>query len=100
MSMRLLLKQWRIHVFFKGKTSVANVERFIKRYGIAIRQDCSQVPESVHPHLFRHCYGTHLYRMRFSLQVIAKLRDHKSLNTTERYAGTDAHMINQAFKTM
>jgi len=84
----------------KDKMSVANAERFIKKYGMQARQACSQVPESVHPHLFRHCYGAHLYRMGFSLPVIAKLLDHESLNTTERYAETDAAMINQAFHTM
>ena len=34
--------------------------------------------------------------MGFSLPVIAKLLDHESLDTTERYAETDADMINQA----
>jgi len=84
----------------KDKMSVANAERFIKKYGIQAQQDSSQVPDSVHPHLFRHCYGAHLYRMGFSLPVIAKLLDHESLDTTERYAETDADMINQAFKHM
>lgn len=84
----------------KDKMSVANVERFVKEYGIQARRENSQVPEAVHPHLFRHCYGAHLYRMGFSLPVIAKLLDHESLDTTERYAETDADMINQAFKRM
>lgn len=84
----------------KDKMSVANAERFIKKYGTLARCDCSQVPESVHPHLFRHCYGAHLYRMGFSLPVIAKLLDHESLDTTERYAETDADMVNHAFKAM
>lgn len=80
--------------------SVANAERFIKKYGIEARSANSQVPESVHPHLFRHSYGAHLYRLGFSLPVIAKLLDHESLDTTERYAETDADMVNQAFKTL
>ena len=84
----------------KDKMSVANAERLIKKYGNQARLECSQVPESVHPHLFRHCYGAHLYRMGFSLPVIAKLLDHESLDTTERYAETDADMINQAFRAI
>jgi site-specific recombinase XerD len=84
----------------KGKMSVANAERFIKKYGKEARLFNSQVPESVHPHLFRHSYGAHLYRMGFSLPVIAKLLDHESLNTTERYAETDTDMINQAFNAL
>lgn len=84
----------------KDKMSVANAERFIKKYGNQAKLDCPQIPESVHPHLFRHSYGAHLYRLGFSLPVIAKLLDHESLNTTERYAETDSDMINQAFKTI
>jgi len=84
----------------KDKMSVANAERFIKKYGHEAQSHCAAVPETVHPHLFRHSYGAHLYRMGFSLPVIAKLLDHESLNTTERYAETDADMINEAFNTL
>jgi len=84
----------------KDKMSVANAERFIKKYGNHARLDCPQIPESVHPHLFRHSYGAHLYRMGFSLPVIAKLLDHESLDTTERYAETDFDMVNQAFQAV
>ena len=82
------------------KMSVANAERFIKNYGHEARTHCAAIPETVHPHLFRHCYGAHLYRMGFSLPVIAKLLDHESLDTTERYAETDADMVNEAFNTL
>ncbi|GEN85155.1 integrase [Sporosarcina luteola] len=82
----------------KDSMSVANAERFIKKYGEAARRACSQVPENVYPHLFRHSYGAHLYRMGFSLPVIAKLLGHESLETTEIYAHTDAEMINEAFR--
>lgn len=84
----------------QDKMSVANAERLIEKYGSQARWECSQVPENVHPHLFRHSYGAHLYRLGFSLPVIAKLLDHESLSTTERYVETDAEMINQAFKTL
>lgn len=84
----------------KDCMSVANVERFIKKYGESARKICTQVPEAVHPHLFRHSYGAHLYRMGFSLPVIAKLLDHESLETTEHYAETDAEMVNAAFLKM
>jgi len=84
----------------KDKMSVANAERIVKKYGGEARKVCAAVPEKVHPHIFRHCYGAHLYRMGFSLAVIAKLLDHESLDTTERYAETDAEMVNQAFMEM
>lgn len=84
----------------KDCMSVANVERFIKKYGKSAREICTQVPEAVHPHLFRHSYGAHLYRMGFSLPVIAKLLDHESLETTEIYAETDSEMVNAAFRDM
>jgi integrase/recombinase XerD len=84
----------------KDCMSVANAERFIKKYGEAARKACSEVPENVYPHLFRHSFGAHLYRMGFPLPVIAKLLDHESLETTEIYAHTDTEMINAAFREM
>jgi site-specific recombinase XerD len=84
----------------KDRMSVANAERFVKKYGMAARSVCSQVPNSVHPHMFRHSYGAHLYRMGFALPVIAKLLDHESLSTTEIYADTDADMVNEAFNSL
>ena len=82
----------------KDRMSVANAERFVKMYGKEAKKVCGQVPESVHPHLFRHSYGAHLYRMGFPLPVIAKLLDHDDLSTTEIYAETDIDMINDAFE--
>jgi site-specific recombinase XerD len=84
----------------KDRMSVANAERFVKKHGKAAKLVCPQVPASVHPHLFRHSYGAHLYRMGFALPVIAKLLDHESLGTTEIYAETDADMINEAFDSL
>lgn len=84
----------------KDCMSVANAERFIKKYGEAARKICCQVPVNVYPHLFRHSFGAHLYRLGFPLPVIAKLLDHESLETTEIYAHTDAEMINAAFRDM
>jgi site-specific recombinase XerD len=84
----------------KDKMSVSNAERIVKKYSNEARTDCSAVPEKVTPHTFRHSYGAHLYRQGFSLAEIAKLLDHESVDTTERYAETDIDMINQAFKTM
>lgn len=82
----------------KDSMSVADAEHFIKKYGEAARRACSQVPKNVYPHLFRHSFGAHLYRMGYSLPVIAKLLDHESLETTEIYTQTDAEMINEAFR--
>lgn len=78
----------------KDRMSVANAERFIKKYGESAHEICTHIPEDVYPHLFRHSFGAHLYRMGFSLPVIVKLLDHESLETTEIYAATDAEMVN------
>ena len=67
--------------------SVANTERFIKKYGESARKICTQVPEAVHPHLFRHSYGAHLYRMGFSLPLIAKLLDELGTKISFRIRG-------------
>lgn len=69
------------------------------KYGADARKTCSEVPENVYPHIFRHRFGAH-YRMGFPLPVIAKLLDHESMETTEIYAHTDTELINAAFRNM
>jgi site-specific recombinase XerD len=84
----------------RGKMSVANAERLIKKYGKECKKSCPEIQDNVHPHLLRHSYGAHLYRMGFPLPVIAKLLDHASLQTTEIYAETDSEMVSAAIRSV
>lgn len=41
--------------------------------------------KTIHPHLFRHCYATHMLESGVDLVTIQHLLGHKSLTSTERY---------------
>ena len=38
-----------------------NVRHLARHYGTLARENCKEVPENVHPHLFRHSRAMHLY---------------------------------------
>jgi site-specific recombinase XerD len=71
---------------------------FLKKYGKIARTTCHEVPDSVHPHLFRHTRAMALYRAGMPLSYIAEFLGHVSINTTEIYASTDIEMLRNALK--
>jgi len=44
--------------------------------------------EEFHPHLLRHCFGTHLYEQNVDLNQIQKLLGHKDIKSTQIYTKT------------
>ena len=76
--------------------SVANAERLIKQYGKSARENCDDIPENVHPHLFRHSRAMHLYRHGMDLTLIAQWLGHADVNTTLVYAYADTEMKRNA----
>lgn len=81
-----------------GKMSADNVANFLKRYGVAARLDCLEVPERVYPHLFRHTRAMHLYQMGMPLSYIKDFLGHSSVNTTNIYASADVSMLKAALE--
>ena len=81
-----------------GKMSVDNVASFLKRYGNTARLNCSEVPERVHPHLFRHTRAMHLYQMGMPLSYIKDFLGHSCVNTTDIYARADVTMLKDALE--
>lgn len=66
------------------KTAWRRIREMAKRAGIS----------SVHPHLLRHTFATHLLAQKEQITSIATLMGHKSLDTTRRYAKTvDAALV-------
>lgn len=82
----------------KQPMSDDNVARFMKAYGYTARQKCVEVPERIHPHMFRHTRAMHLYRGGMPLVLLAEWLGHAQLETTLIYANADTEMKRRAIQ--
>ena len=75
-----------------------NVARFMAKYATLARERCVNVPEKVHPHLFRHARAIHLYRSGMPLPLLSEFMGHASIQTTTIYAYSDTEMKRSAIE--
>lgn len=75
-----------------------NIRKITSRYGTLARKTCSEVPENVHPHLFRHSRAMHLYQHGVDLTLISQWLGHSQLGTTLIYAHADTEMKRKAIE--
>ncbi|MHB1956236.1 MAG: site-specific integrase [Sulfobacillus sp.] len=80
----------------KKRMTEDNVRRLVCGYGIAARKVCPEVPENVHPHLFRHSRAMHLYQSGVDLTLVSQWLGHSKLDTTLIYAHADTELKRQA----
>lgn len=80
------------------KMSDDNVARFMKKYGNAAKEICTEVPDNLHPHLFRHSRSIHLYRAGMPLALLSEWLGHAQLETTMIYAYADTEMKRDAIQ--
>lgn len=82
----------------RNRMSDDNAARFIKKYGQTARAECSEVPDNLHPHLFRHARALHLYRNGMPLALVSEFLGHASLQSTKIYAYADTEMKRKAIQ--
>jgi site-specific recombinase XerD len=70
----------------------------LKNYAKSARETCSEIPQRVHPHLFRHTRAMDLYRAGMPLSYIAEFLGHASVTTTGIYASADIEMLRDALQ--
>ncbi len=61
----------------------------MNHYAATARTKCSDVPERVHPHLWRHTRAMHLYQHGMDLTLVSQWLGHKNYTTTLIYAHAD-----------
>ncbi len=74
------------------------VRSFMKDYGLAARKYCHEIPENVHPHLFRHSRAMHLYQGGMDLTLVSQWLGHANLQTTLIYAHADTEQKRRAIE--
>lgn len=80
------------------KSSARGVNKQLDKYATIARKVCSEVPEHIHSHQFRHSMATHLLDDNMNVFQISKMLGHKSVETTMTYLGVTATMTNNAIK--
>ena len=65
------------------------IRYMLQKYGERAKATCPEVPESVHPHQFRHSRAMHLYQEGMDLTLISQWLGHSQLETTQIYAHAD-----------
>ena len=65
------------------------IRYMLQEYGKEAKNICPDVPENIHPHLFRHSRAMHLYQEGMDLTLISQWLGHSQLETTQVYAHAD-----------
>lgn len=76
--------------------SPGNVARIINKYAEIIRPDNPELPDKVHPHMFRRTRATNLYQNDIELELVSRILGHASTQTTRIYAKPSLEMIKNA----
>ena len=80
------------------KLSTDAVAVMLKNCAKSARKTCSEIPERVHPHLFRHTRAMDLYRAGMPLSYVAEFLGHVNVNATDIYASADVKMLREALE--
>ncbi len=83
----------------KGRMSVGNVERIIKKYVEELRPTHPGLPKTVYPHMFRRTRSTNLYQDGVELELISRILGHSSTETTRIYAVPSMEMMRKAMES-
>lgn len=76
--------------------SPSNIARIIDKYAEQIRPEHPDLPEKVHPHMFRRTRATNLYQSDIELELVSRILGHASTQTTRIYAKPSLEMIRSA----
>ena len=93
--------EWLFYVERKGSRSAMcddTARLRIQKYAELARENCPDVPERVHPHLWRHTRAMHLYQHGMDLTMISQWLGHKQVETTLIYAYADTEAKRKAIE--
>lgn len=51
----------------------------------------------MHPHLFRHCFATHLLSASQNIRAVQEMLGHADINSTEIYTQVDFNSLAKAY---
>jgi site-specific recombinase XerD len=83
----------------RNQLSLRCVRELIRKHGASARAKFVDVPQNVHPHLFRHSRSMHLYQHGMPMELISQWLGHANLETTiSFYARADTEQKRKAIE--
>ena len=74
------------------------VRSWMDKYREIARLQCPEVPEHIHPHMWRHTRAMHLYQHGMPLELVAQWLGHRNPTTTLVYAYADTEHKRKAIE--
>lgn len=81
-----------------SKVSARGVNKQLAVYAAKARKSCTEVPEHIHSHQFRHSIATHMLEDGINVFQISKMLGHESVETTMTYLGVTVSMTDNAIQ--
>lgn len=82
----------------KERMTDRRIRYLIEEYGQKARAVCPEIPEHIHPHLFRHSRAMHLYQAGMDLTLVSQWLGHSNITTTLVYAHADTEQKRKAIE--
>lgn len=86
-------------IWYKGRMSVGNVERIIKKYAVQICPEYPNLPERCYLHMFRTTRATNLYQDWTELELVSRILGYSSTETTHIYAVPSIDMMRKVMES-
>lgn len=83
-----------------GPLSHDCISTFLHKYADMAREECTEVPENVHSHLFRRSKATHLSNNGIGLPIISRYLGHSDITTTMLYVSPNQKKIQAALESV
>ena len=74
------------------------IRYIMEEYGQKARASCPEIPEHIHPHIFRHSRAMHLYQAGMDLTLVSQWLGHSNISTTLVYAHADTEQKRKAIE--